>query len=157
MTNPAFIICFLILFLFSIYLGFAVGDWAGRRALSGRAYWLYNLAAVLICVLATALIPWPAMLYATPLGLLAGALVGLKMGYGESTGPWKLLDRFFNVNRAHRETTRTGAGAARRARRRAGEQEPDLISVAEPGTGAASGTEARATGKRAAQAKRKKR
>ena len=142
MTDPAFIICFLLVLLFSIYLGFIVGDWAGRRALSGRTFWLYNLAAVAICVFATALIPWPLMLYAAPLGLLAGALVGLKMGYGESTGPWGVIDRFFNRNQRHQETTRTGAGAARRARRRSGEREPDLISVpgdAQQGTGRAAG------------------
>ena len=50
------------------------------------------------------------------------------MGFGESVGPWKLLDRFFDVNRR---------SEARRGRRRAGaqaqpEKAPDLISVAGP-------------------------
>ncbi len=157
MTDPAFIICFLILFLFSIYLGFAIGDHFGQRADTNRAYWLYNLAAVVICILATALIPWPAMLYAAPLGLLAGALVGLKMGFGESAGPWKLLDRFFNVNRRHPESTRTGAGARKRARRRAGEQEPDLISVEGPQRGADAGRAGAASGAPAVTKKRRKR
>ena len=100
-----------------------------QLALTNRAYWLYNAAAIAICVLVTAFVPLPAMLYATPLGLLAGALMGLKMGFGESIGPWKMVDRFFNRNRGHQRTTETGSGRARRERRRTGEREPDLISV----------------------------
>lgn len=129
MTDPAFIICFALLFVFSIYIGFAIGNRAGEHALTNRAYWLYNAAAVAICVFVTAFVPLPAMLYATPLGLLAGALMGLKMGFGESIGPWKLVDRFYDRNRAHQRATETGSGRARRERRRAGEREPDLISV----------------------------
>ena len=124
MTDPAFIICFALLFVFSIYIGFAIGNRAGEHALTNRAYWLYNAAAIAICVLVTAFVPLPAMLYATPLGLLAGALMGLKMGFGESIGPWKMVDRFFNRNRGHQRTTETGSGRARRERRRTGDFVP---------------------------------
>ena len=129
MTDPAFIICFALLLIFSIYIGFLAGNRAGEHALTDRAYWLYNVAEVALCVFITALVPLPAMLYATPLGLLAGALMGLKMGYGESVGPWKAIDRFYSRNRAHQRAAETGSARARRARRRAGEREPDLISV----------------------------
>ena len=85
-----------------------------------------------VCVVVSLLVAALPMLYAIDLGLLVGCIAGLKMGFGESTGPWKVLDRFFNVNRAHREAARTGAGEARRRRRRNHEKAPDLISVAGP-------------------------
>lgn len=157
MENLAFIICFVLLFMFSIYIGFLIGEEGGARLLTNRGYGLANLGILVVCALATAFIPWPAMLYATPLGLATGALLGLKMGYGESVGPWKLLDRFFNVNRRHRETAQTGTGAAARRRRaRTGEEEPDLISVA--GSARDGADDARtASGKRAASRKRRER
>ncbi len=133
MGDTAFVILFALLFVFSVYIGFTIGERWGERAVDARAYWLYNLAAILVCVVLTAVLTLLPLLYATPLGLLMGSIVGLKMGFGESVGPWRLLDRFFNRNRGQR-----GVDAARKAevrrRRRAGEREPDLISVA-PGQG----------------------
>ena len=129
MTDLPFAILFILLFLFATYLGFTIGSWAGERAVTKREYWLYNIAAIAGTALAIGLFAWPAMLYAIPFGFLPGAIAGLKMGFGESTGPWRLLDRFYNVNRSHRETAARGGGEARRARKRAGEKAPDLISV----------------------------
>lgn len=129
MNDPAFMICFLLLFLFSIYLGFIIGNGLGERALSTRAYWLWHLAMVAACIVLTVLFSPFLLLAVTPLGLLGGSIAGLKMGFGESVGPWKLLDRFFNVNRAQRWAARTGSAARARKRRRTGESAPDLISV----------------------------
>lgn len=130
MTDPAFIIVFLIVFLFSIYLGFTVGVHAGERAVTARAYWTYNLVAVVVCVLATVVLTLVPLLCAAPLGFLAGCFTGLKMGYGESTGPWKLIDRFFNVNKRQRDRTGSAPGAQARRARKEGSAAPDLISVA---------------------------
>lgn len=61
--------------------------------------------------------------------MLAGTIVGLKLAFGESVGPWKVIDRLLNVNRSHRKAAENGTGEARRARRKTGEKAPDLISV----------------------------
>lgn len=129
MNNPAFMICFVLIFLFSIYLGFVVGNSLGERALSTRAYWLWHVAMVILCVVLTVLLSPFLLLTVTPLGFLGGTIAGLKMGFGESVGPWKLLDRFFNVNRAQRWAAKTGSAARARQRRKKGESEPDLISI----------------------------
>lgn len=141
MDGLAFFICFLLLLLFSVYIGFLVGSWAGKRVVTSRDYWLYNLAFIAGAVFAVAFIAWPAMLYAVPLGFLPGCLTGLKMGFGESSGPWKLTDRFFNVNKAHRDASERGGGEARRRRARSGDAAPDLVSVTEnPSTPSKDGT-----------------
>ncbi len=140
MGDVAFVICFTLLFVFSVYLGFIVGNHWGERALSAGAYWLYNAVAIIVCVVLAAVLTLFPLLYATPLGLLMGAIAGLKMGFGESVGPWKLLDRFFDVNRRQRGAAGAAARAARK-RRKAGEKAPDLISVsgdrAQPSAGRA--------------------
>lgn len=128
MGDFAFLICFILLFVFSVYLGFIIGNYWGERALSAGAYWLYNAIAVVACVVLTVVLTLFPLLYATPLGLLMGAVVGLKMGFGESVGPWKVLDRFFDVNRRQRGAAGAAARAARR-RKKTGEAAPDLISV----------------------------
>lgn len=137
MTDPAFIILFVILLIFSIYLGFTIGSHWGASALTTRGYWLRNLLAVVICIVATAVLTLVPLLSAVPVGFLGGCLTGLKMGFGESAGPWKRVDRFFNVNKAHRDAAKRGSGAARRRRARAKEPEPDLMSVSD---GAGQGT-----------------
>ena len=130
MGDFAFLICFILLFVFSVYLGFTVGNYWGERALSAGAYWLYNAIAVVACVVLTAVLTLFPLLYATPLGLLMGAVVGLKMGFGESVGPWKAHDRYFRVNKDQLRRSENGerAEAARRARRD-GTPEPELMSV----------------------------
>lgn len=107
-----------------------------RWAITKRDYWLCNLAVVVIAVLLFAFIPVP-LIQVLVVGLLAGSIAGLKMSFGESTGPWKVLDRFLNVNKAHRETAERGTGEARRRRRKTGEAGPDLISVEAKGANTA--------------------
>lgn len=130
MTDPAFIIAFVLVFLFSIYLGFTVGTYAGERAATSREYWVYNLIAFVACIVATAVLTLIPLLCSAPLGFLAGCFTGLKMGFGESSGPWKKFDRFFNVNKGHRA-------------RHKGKAAPDMISVAQEsdaGQGASQGS-----------------
>lgn len=125
----AFLILSVLLFLFSIYIGVQIGSTVGERAITTKDYWKMNAAAILIAVLLTAILASFPLLYSVIIGLLAGSIVGMKMAFGESTGPWKVHDKMFNVNKKHRETAEKGTGEARRARRRSGEQAPDLISV----------------------------
>ena len=140
MTDIAFIVCFLLLLAFGVYIGFLVGNWGGEHAVTAREYWAYNILAVVGCALAVGFIAWPVMLYAVPLGFLPGCITGLKMGFGESSGFWKPIDRFFNINKAHRETAERGTGAARRQRKRTGASAPDVISVANDAPAASSQT-----------------
>ena len=62
---------------------------------------------------------------------MAGALAGAKIGFGESVGPWKFADKYFNVNKD--QTNRTEAEKARRRAvrkaRKEGKPEPELMSV----------------------------
>lgn len=129
MTGFSFIVLSVLLFLFSVYLGFQIGCWAGDQAVTSRDYWKMNIAAVVIGVVGSVIISPLPLLYSAVIGLLAGCIVGMKMAFGESTGPWRFLDRALNINRSHRETAKRGIGDARRARKKTGEKAPDLISV----------------------------
>ena len=99
-------------------------------------------------MLLTAVLTLIPLLAAVPLGLLGGCLAGLKMGCGESVGPWSWVDRFFNVNRGHRESTTSGTGAARRKRRSTGAPEPDLMSVDTQGEATGGSRSASSTSRR---------
>ena len=129
MTGFSFIVLSVLLFLFSVYLGFQIGCWAGDQAVTSRDYWKMNIAAVVIGVVGSVIISPLPLLYSAVIGLLAGCIVGRMMAFGESTGPWRFLDRALNINRSHRETANRGTGDARRARKKTGEKAPDLISV----------------------------
>lgn len=83
-------------------------------------------------VLLVSLVPLP-LVQVGAMGVLAGGIAGLKMGFGESTGPWKWFDSFMNVNRHQRKVAEKGTGEAYRRRRKTGEAGPDLISVDKKG------------------------
>ena len=53
------------------------------------------------------------------IGLMAGAVAGLKLGFGESVGPWKFVDKTFRANKDQLRRAKDGkrAEAVRRARR----------------------------------------
>lgn len=129
MTNPAFLICALLLFAFSVYIGFLIGNNVGMRAVTRADYWKMNAAAIIVAVLLSFILASVPLFYAVDVGLLAGAIVGLKMAFGESVGPWAVHDKMFNVNKEHRETAEKGVGEERRRRRATGEDAPNLISV----------------------------
>ena len=135
----AFLICSLLLLLFGVYIGFIIGSNVGERAVTKADYWKMNAAAIVVAVLLGFILAGLPLFYGGVIGLLAGCIAGLKMAFGESTGPWRALDKMFNVNRSHRETAEKGTGEERRRRRKAGEAAPDLISV----SGKRSGTQQR--------------
>ena len=129
--EAAFFVCALLLLLFGLYIGFSLGSALGERATSTADYWKLNAGAVIVTVLLSFVFAGLPLLYGAIIGLLAGCIAGLKMGFGESSGPWRVLDRFYNINRAHREAAESGAGKRRRRRKREGGAAPDLISVSD--------------------------
>lgn len=127
MDNPAFLILFAILFLFSIYIGFLCGQGVcERQVVTARDYWVWNIGGIAVAVVLSVLLAGLPLLYAALFGLLAGYIAGMRMSFDESVGPWKLLDRF--LNRGRSGATSAQKAEARR-RRKAGERAPDLISV----------------------------
>lgn len=126
----AFLILSALVLVFGVYIGFLLGQWASSVCVTTRDYWKFNIAGILVILIACLLLAVVlAVAYALGIGLMAGYILGLKMGFGESVGPWKLHDRIFNVNKAQRKTAEEGTGEARRRRRRTGAAAPDLISV----------------------------
>jgi hypothetical protein len=132
----------LLLFFFGIVTGAGVGDRLAERCVTRREYWLCNLAIFLVGALVCALVlltPFT-VLVGLAIGLVAGAIAGLKMAFGESVGPWKAHDKFFRVNKNQVRRGEDGerAEAVRRARRD-GSPEPELISVQDPAASSAPG------------------
>ena len=128
----SFAIIYVMVFGFAIYIGFLLGDGWGKRIVTAKAYWLCNLGMLVCSVLLVSLVPLP-LVQVGAMGVLAGGIAGLKMGFGESTGPWKWLDSFMNVNRHQRKVAENGTGEAYRRRCKTGEAGPDLISVDKKG------------------------
>lgn len=135
----SFAVIYLLLFGFSIYIGFLLGDGWGKRIVTERAYWLINLGMFVGVVLLVTLLPFMAVQLCA-MGVLAGSIAGIKMGFGESVGPWKWLDNFMNVNRHQRKVAQKGTGEAYRRRRKTGEAGPDVISVDTQGPAGKAGT-----------------
>ncbi len=128
----SFAIIYVMVFGFAIYIGFLLGDGWGKRIVTAKAYWLCNMGMLACSVLLVSLVPLP-LVQVGAMGVLAGGIAGLKMGFGESTGPWKWFDSFMNVNRHQRKVAEKGTGEAYRRRRKTGEAGPDLISVDKKG------------------------
>ena len=64
-------------------------------------------------------------------GAVAGAVAGLKFGYGESVGPWKFVDRLMTPAARQRDRERARARRAAAKRARTGAAETELLSVAD--------------------------
>ncbi|WP_321971520.1 hypothetical protein [Paratractidigestivibacter sp.] len=124
----------LFLLLFGIYAGVGAGDILSKRCVTRGDYWRWNLIVLGAGALATALVCLTGlfMLVVLVFGVMAGTIAGLKMGFGESVGPWKKVDRAFRVNKDHvrRSEDPEAAEAARRARKEG--REVELMSVEEP-------------------------
>lgn len=129
----AFAIVYVMVFGFAVYIGFLLGDAQGKRIVTTRQYWLSNLAALVSVILFVSIVR-SAFLQVSAMGVLAGGIAGIKMGFGESVGPWKWLDNFMDINRRQRKVAQKGTGEAYRRRRKTGEAGPDLISVDEQGS-----------------------
>ena len=79
-----------------IVLGFHAGEEAGARCANNAGYAVANLVAFVLGSLLFAVV-WATgyiVVGTLAIGAIAGAIAGLKFGYGESVGPWKFVDRF---------------------------------------------------------------
>lgn len=136
MGDIVLLIVGLLLLGFGLVLGFSLGEQLAVRCVTKTEYWHMNLAIVVVGALASGIV-WATgfvMIAAATVGTMAGAVAGLKFGFGESAGPWKAHDKAFRVNKEHLETAESGKGEARRKRRRDGGPEPELISVVQDPT-----------------------
>lgn len=121
-----------ILFAFGLLLGVRIGDELSGRAVTRRDYWRLNLEVLGVGVLVSAVL-WATgwlLLVGASFGLLVGAISGLKMGFGESVGPWGAVDRKLGTNKdqVRRAKNPEHAAAVRRARRD-GTEMPEVMSV----------------------------
>lgn len=121
-----------VLFAFGLVLGVHIGDELSRRAVTRRDYWKLNLAVLGVGVLVSAVL-WATgwlLLVGVSFGLLVGALSGLKMGFGESIGPWGAVDRKVGTNKDQvRRAKDPGHAEAVRRARRDGTEMPEVMSV----------------------------
>lgn len=142
--DVAVVVVFALFCVLGILIGWKAGSLWGASAEGDCSFWLRNLAVLLggsvLCafILASGLVT----LVGLGVGLIGGAVAGLKMGYGKSVGAWRKHDEAFRVNRDQV----AAAKAAERARAAGmGEDEMaarDLVSVAGPGSGKNDGEEA---------------
>ena len=116
---------------FGIVMGFHFGEEAGYRLEGKGAYAAANLAAVVIggflfmIVFATGYV----VVGMFAIGAVAGAVAGLKFGFGESVGPWKFVDKLMTPAARERDRERARTKRAELKREATGEAEPELMSV----------------------------
>lgn len=126
----------LFLLLFGIVTGVGLGDELSKRCVTKGEYLRANLGALLLGSVACALVLMSGLtvLLGLVIGIVAGTITGLKMGFGESVGPWKFVDKHFRANKdqLRRSENSAQAEAVRRARRD-GTPEPEFISVQQDG------------------------
>ena len=89
----------------SVLAGLLGGFWAGFalgekvRGVAKR-FWTLNAAVVVVAMVAdfTGLVlGWPVLAYGA-LGVMGGALTGLKYGYSESIGVWRVIDEVTGID-----------------------------------------------------------
>ena len=116
-----------------IFIGFHLGEDAGGRVRGTSGFFAANLAAVLAgsFLFMVVWITGYVVLGMFAIGAIAGAIAGLKFGYGESVGPWKFVDRLMTPEARARDRERARVKRAERERARTGASEPELMSVAD--------------------------
>lgn len=124
----------ILLFAFGLLLGVHIGDELSKKTVSRRDYWKYNLIVLGVGILVSAVL-WATgwlLLVGVSFGLLVGAISGLKMGFGESIGPWGAVDRKLGTNKdqVRRAKSPEHAEAVRRARKE-GTEVPEVMSVSD--------------------------
>ena len=98
----------ILLFFFGLTIGYRYGEEKGVQCVTAREYGLANVKVLVVGTLVSSVI-WATgwlMLAGIAIGGMAGALVGLKMTFGESVGPWKCPPR----RHAHARGHERGAG-----------------------------------------------
>ena len=143
MGSFAIAIFVVMLFAFGLVIGEHVGEDMGGKCVEKRDFHLANLKILAVGVVASAVV-WAVQML-TLAGLVFGLIAGARIGFGESVGPWKFTDKYFNVNKGG--TTRTEAekacGRAARKARKEGKPEPELMSVQMDSPGSEGGTSAK--------------
>ncbi len=121
----------LVLFLFGIFAGVGLGDILAKKVVTKGEYVRMNLAILAAAVLVSAVVflIGVSLFLALIFGVVAGALAGLKFGYGESIGPWGFADKKAGTNKDQVRRVGSKNAEAYRRHRRDGTPEPELISV----------------------------
>ena len=161
----------LLIAVFGVVLGFEAGNRVGETIPDSKTFWKDNAIAYVLGIVVSAFIwaaGWVVLSFGT-IGALGGAIAGLRMGYGQSTGPWASLDRFLQRRKskaapqgaekptpsrpggsassgsasqgaaaaAHPKPKKVAAAGTGWAKRKPEDEpesdEPQLISVADPG------------------------
>lgn len=126
----ALLIVSLLLAGFGIVIGFHYGNEYGSSIETKRAFWKANLYCYLGIVIATALFIALGLvtLIFLCVGFLGGFIAGIRMGYGESVGPWKAHDRFYKPHK--KKGARKEKQSAKSVRhQRKSDKNRELISV----------------------------
>lgn len=137
MAAFALAIVAILLFAFGMVLGVHLGEEYSKKLVTRADYWRANATVIIVGVVAGSVI-WLTdllLLVGVAFGLMVGMLSGLKMGFGESIGPWGFVDSKLGTNKdqVRRAKNSKHAEAVRRARKE-GTPEPEVISVAEDPT-----------------------
>ena len=84
-----------------IMIGYKAGLDGGKTAANDRQYWARNGVALLVGVAVSAVVAATGLLtlMGLSIGLIGGAVAGLKFGYGKSVGLWRKHDTVFRVNK----------------------------------------------------------
>lgn len=84
-----------------IMIGYKAGLEGGKTAANDRQYWARNGVALLAGVAVSAVVAATGLLtlMGLSIGLIGGAVAGLKFGYGKSVGLWRKHDTMFRVNK----------------------------------------------------------
>jgi len=136
MIDFAFAILFILFLGFGIMLGMNLGEGWAQGCVTRRDYLIANLKIYGIGVVGIAVCMALTVYVVTgiPFGIIVGGMAGCKMGFGESVGPWKFIDKTFRVNKDHLRRSKNGNAEAVRRARKEGTPEPELMSVAGSGT-----------------------
>ena len=84
-----------------IMIGYKAGLEGGKTAANDRQYWARNGVALLVGVAVSAVVAATGLLtlMGLSIGLIGGAVAGLKFGYGKLVGLWRKHDTVFRVNK----------------------------------------------------------
>ncbi len=127
----AMVIISLLFLVLGLLIGVRIGEELATKLVTKRDYVLANVLALVAGVLVSALVWFTGwvLFAAAIIGVIGGVVAGLKLGFGESVGPWKFHDRYLRVNKDQlkRSEDPKAAQATREARTKG--EEPELMSV----------------------------
>lgn len=126
-----YIIVTMLFGVLGIVIGWKAGTVLGEAAEDDHQYWMRNLYAVLIGGVVSMFVMMSGLvaLYGLAVGLIGGAIAGLKMGYGKSVGIWQKHDRLFRVNKDQLEAAESAKRAKEAGMTEREQAARDLVSV----------------------------